>query len=356
MRTATTTLACAMATGLLTTTAARSEIPVDGISAITVSPDGATIVASGEPRTFYVIDSATLKVKDRIWHGYSPLRLNWSKDGKTIGLFHTDDIFTFFDAVTLKETVSTEKFSDHCIAGETETLVTMLSGPVRDGKSAVTLATYSLATGEKLKTVDFDYTAQVVSVSCSADGNDIVLATREYDSESEEKKDPPKDMAREQQPEFRKRNDAKVMWIGWFDGDLNKGPEYESWFSSTKANLSFVRNGKAYWLRNSSENAEFARDGSLKMFALDKAASFYGELASVDNSYFLVGTLGKGQIVQTDTMAETEFAFPDRLKGWPEYLYGFGIAPDGTIYGGTSAYRMIKVSPQGQVQEIKPIH
>lgn len=346
----------ALSAGMLAASVALAETPVDGIAAIAVSPDGATVVASGEPRTFYVLDAATMEVKDRIWHGYSPIRLNWSKDGKTLGLFHTDDVFTFFDAATLQETVTTEKFTDHCIAGEAEKLVTVLSGPVRDGKSPITLATYSLATGEKLDTVDFDYTVQVVSVSCSADGNDIVLATREYDTGTEEKKEPPRDMAREEQPEFRKRNDAKAMWIGWFDGELNKGPEYESWFSSSKANLSFVKDGKAYWLRNATENAEFAKDGSLRMVVLGKASSFYGELASADHSYFLVGTLGKGQIVRTDTMAEREFAFPDRLKGWPEYLYGFGIAPDGTIYGGTSAYRMIKVSPQGQVQEIRPIH
>lgn len=335
---------------------AFAEAPTDALGAIAVSPDGGTVIASGNPRTFYVIDSATLEVKQRVWHGYNPLRLNWSKDGKTLALFQTNDVVTFFDAETLTEKVSTEKFNDHCFAAAAEKLVTMTSGSPKDGKSPITLAVYSLASGEKLNSTTFEYSAPVSAVGCNPDATEIVIATREYDTKGEERKDPPKDMPREEQPEFRKRNDAKAMWLGWYDGDLNKGPEFESWFSSTKPSLFFIKDGKALWLRSATENAEFDKDGSVTMKTLNKASSFYGELTSDDHSYFLVGSLSKGAIVDTATLGETEFSFPNRLNGWPEYLYGFAIAPDGTIYGGTSAYRMMKISRQGQVLDMKPVH
>lgn len=335
---------------------AGAATPTDAIGAIAVSPDGATVVATGNPRVFYVLDAETLEVRNRVWHGYNPKRLSWSKDGGTLAMFHTDDVVTFFDARTLAEKSSTDKFTDHCFAAGAEKLVTVLSGREQGGKVPVTLAVYSLASGEKLSSAEIDYTAPVTSIACSPDAADILIATREYDTTTEEKKNPPQDLPREEQAEFRKRHDAKAMWVGWFDGELKKGPEFESWFSSSAPALFFIRDGKALWLRNASENAQFGTDGSVEMKALTRASSFYGQMASDDHGYFLVGTLGKGQIVTTQTLEEVEFAFPDRLKGWPEYLYGFAIAPDGTIYGGTSGYRMMKISPEGKVLDMKPVH
>jgi len=341
---------------LLLASAAQAATPVDAIGAIAVSPDGATVIASGNPRAFYVLDAGTLEIRQRVWHGYNPLRLNWSRDGRTLALHHTDDMVAFFDAETLKETASTEKFTDLCFAAEAEKLVTVTSGREKDGKVPVTLAIYSLATGEKLQSAEIDYTLAPASIACSPDAGDILLVTKEYDTDKEEKKNPPPDLPRDEQPEFRKRHDAKAMWLGWFNGGLGKGPEFESWFSASAPALFFVRDGKALWLKNSTENAEFGKDGSIAMRNLARASSFYGELASPDHGYFLVGTMQKGQIVDTATFEEVEFAFPDRLKGWPEYLYGFAIAPDGTIYGGTSGYRMMKISPDGKVLDMKPVY
>jgi hypothetical protein len=341
---------------LFSASSAPAGIPRDAIGAIAVSPDGATVVATGNPRTFYVLDAATLTVKDRVWHGYSPLRLSWSKDGKTLAMLHTDDVVTFFDAETLKETTSTEKFAAHCFASEAGKLFIASQGSKKDDRYPITLSVYSLATGEKLSSTALSYTVAVSALACSPDASEIVLASTQYDTKAEEKKDAPKDMAPEAKAEFRKRNDAKAMWIGWFDGELAKGPEYESWFSNSAPPLFFVRDGKASWFANGSDNAEFAPDGTIAMKALANSGSFYGEMLSTDHATFLSGTLGKGYIVDTATLTETKFDFTDRLKGWPEYLYGFAIAPDGTIFGGTSAYRMLRIAPDGKVLEMKPIH
>lgn len=348
----TTALACA----LCAAGTASAGIPQDALGAIAVSPDGATIIASGNPRTFLVLDAETMTVKDRVWHGYNPLRLDWSKDGKTLAMLHTDDVVTFFDAATLQETGSTDKFAAHCYAPAAEKLVIASQGSKKDDRYPITLSVYSVATGEKTASTTLSYSVAVNALACSPEGDAVVLASAQYDTKAEEKKDTPKDLPNEEKAEFRKRNDAKAMWIGWFDGALEKGPEYESWFSNSAPPLFFVRDGKALWFANRTENATFTPGGEVTMTALADAGSFYGAHASADHGFFLSGTLGKGYIVETDTLEETKFDFPDRLKGWPEYLEGFAIAPDGTMYGGTSAYRMMKITPDGKVVEMKPVH
>lgn len=344
------------ATVLCVATQSPAGIPTDALGAIAVSPDGATIIASGNPRTFYVIDAKTMEVKDRIWHGYTPNRFHWSQDGKMLSMLHTDDMVTFFDAATLKEAASTDKFSAHCFAAKADKLVTAKNGSKQGDKVAITLTVYSLSTGAKTAETELSYTIGASALACSPDGSQIVLASEDYDVKSEDKKDPPKDIEDDKRAEFVKRNDAKAMWIGWFDGALKKGPEYESWFSGSTPELFFVRDGKAFWFDNRSDNGVFAADGEISMQKLDNAGSFYGKLVSPDHDFFLSGTLGKGYIVEGTTFAETKFDFPDRLKGWPEYLYGFAIAKDGTIYGGTSAYRLMKISNDGKVLDMKPVH
>lgn len=341
---------------ILVATQAPAGLPTDAIGAIAVSPDGSTVIASGNPRTFYVVDAQTLTVKERVWHGYSPNSLTWSKDGKTLAMLHTDDVVTFFDAATLKETTSTDRFNAHCFAVKADKLVTATNGSKQDDKVPITLAVYSLATGAKTAETEISYTIEASALACSPDGTEIVLASRDYDAKNEERKDPPQDIESEKRAEFVKRNDAKAMWIGWFDGAMKKGPEYESWFSGSSPELFYVRDGKAFWFDNSSDNGVFAADGSVTMQKLENAGSFYGKLASPDHDFFLSGTLGKGFKVDGTTFAETRFDFADALKGWPEYLYGFAIAGDGTIYGGTSAYRMMKISSDGKVLDMKPVN
>ena len=40
-----------------------------GLAGLAVSPDGKTIVTGGQNRVIYVLDAATLEVKQRVWAG-----------------------------------------------------------------------------------------------------------------------------------------------------------------------------------------------------------------------------------------------------------------------------------------------
>jgi hypothetical protein len=46
----------------------------------------------------------------------------------------------------------------------------------------------------------------------------------------------------------------------------------------------------------------------------------------------------------------------DRLPGWPEYYKGFGFGPDGTVYGVTTAYRLVRINKNGEAEKVVPVY
>jgi hypothetical protein len=46
----------------------------------------------------------------------------------------------------------------------------------------------------------------------------------------------------------------------------------------------------------------------------------------------------------------------DALPGWPEYFSRFVVAGDGTVYGVTTAFRLVRVSKRGKVEKAVPVY
>ena len=90
------------------------------------------------------------------------------------------------------------------------------------------------------------------------------------------------------------------------------------------------------------------------MFKLDNSYN-YGIGVSVDQKVIMSGGLSDGTYTKVDGLNKVKFQ-PDRLSGWPEYFKGFAVAGDGTAYGSTSAYRVIKIKPGGQFEKSVPVY
>ncbi|MGE0087200.1 MAG: hypothetical protein AB7S75_22575 [Desulfococcaceae bacterium] len=75
---------------------------------------------------------------------------------------------------------------------------------------------------------------------------------------------------------------------------------------------------------------------------------------SADQKIFMSGGLAHGTYTKIDGMNKSEFK-PDRLPGCPEYFKGFAVAADGTAYGSTSGYRIIRIKPGGTVDKSFPV-
>ena len=92
------TLGLTMACAAAALASADANTPKNALGAIAVSPDGATLVAAGDNRVLYVLDPASLEVKQRVAIGVNPYAAYFSADGKTLAIHDTDGAVTLFNA------------------------------------------------------------------------------------------------------------------------------------------------------------------------------------------------------------------------------------------------------------------
>lgn len=85
----------------------------------------------------------------------------------------------------------------------------------------------------------------------------------------------------------------------------------------------------------------------------------YGWGVALDHAQLGTGSLASGAVgvLSPDGFRVTEFTLPDRLPGWPEYFAGFAFAPDApSVYGVTSAFRLIPIRTDGEIVASVPVY
>ena len=82
------------------------------------------------------------------------------------------------------------------------------------------------------------------------------------------------------------------------------------------------------------------------MWEWPSGSSAYGAGHSADHSILATGSLADGVIIDFANNSDVSFDIDD-LPGWPEYFSSFAISEDGTVYGATDAFRIIKITQAG---------
>jgi hypothetical protein len=100
-------------------------------------------------------------------------------------------------------------------------------------------------------------------------------------------------------------------------------------------------------------NAEIGANGEVALFRLENGHN-YGIGFSSDHTILMAGGLADGTYTKVDGLMQTRFQ-ADRLAGWPEYFKSFAVAADGTAYGSTSGYRIIRITAGGSYDKSAPI-
>jgi hypothetical protein len=339
------------AAAVLLAASASAEFKKDALGAIAVSPDGATVVAAGDNRVLYVLDPATLEVKSRTSIDTNPLEMAFSKDGSTLAMFTVDDELRFYKTADWSLISVAQDVTRISFAAAADSVATL--GNAGWGDDATTpLAVYALTGGSP--TLQAVVKGNIKTVSVSPDASQFVLVTEPKDDAGEAKNDTPSNLQDFARTEFTQKNDGRTSEIVLLDKSGAETKREKTFFSSYQMMATAISGDSAYFLTYADSNLKVTLS-DLSSTAFDSKQWYLtGAASSPDQSVVVSGVEREGVVRTLSSGNSAPFKIDDQ-PGASEYFEGFAFGPDGTIFGGTSSYRLVKLSPSGQVQLTKPI-
>jgi WD40 repeat protein len=324
--------------------------PIGGL-AVAVSPDGKVIAAAGDNRVLYVLDAAKMEVTNRVWLGSCIVDIQFNKDGNTVVAEDTDGTLHLIDAKGWKPVKQEPKAGQMSTARNADLLAGL--NPDYNGHIIRFLSMSDLSTKGKVTLAKGE---KVTALGLDPEGNRVALWLEPVNDESETKNpNPPKDLKGLPLEEFRLKNDGKTSRLVVFKvADGSKISEQKLYYSTSSSSWKLLFQGDNILLVNYSNlNAQVNPKGEVTLFQLDNSYN-YGIGFSADQKLLLTGGLADGTYTKVADLSKVVFK-PDRLPGWPEYFKSFAATTDGTAYGSTSGYRIIKIKPGGPFEKSVPI-
>ncbi|NUN49114.1 MAG: hypothetical protein HUU15_09840 [Candidatus Brocadiae bacterium] len=319
-----------------------------GLGAVAVSPDGKTVVTGGASRVLYVLDAASMDVKSRIWIRARVGGLVFSRDGSRLFLEDDEETVHVYETAGWTETLTVADCGEIQAAPEGDLLVAIGSRP----KPSVRFL--SLSDGSDRGRVEVEGRIALVGID-PAGKTAFVLHDPAADA-AEPKADRaamPKDLKRAGQAEWQQRNDGQMATIRWIDvAGLKATGDAKLWYTARSGAHAFVRDGVATVVTYEDLCARITAKGEVSTFEVTGSYN-YGRGSSGDRTWIAGGGLRHGALLGPDGAAR-KFEV-DALPGWPEYWGGFTFGPDGTCWGVTSAFRLVRISKDGKVEKTVPV-
>lgn len=322
--------------------AALASNPLGGL-AVALSPDGKVMVAAGDNRVLYIIDPAKMEVAQRHWLGTCIVDLEFNKDGGRVVAEDTDGTLHLLDAKDGKVVKKEPKAGKMSPARQ----VDLVAGLNPDG-SGHTIRFLSLTDLSAKGKVALAKGERVAGLGLDPEGARLAVWLEPVQDDSEPKAEkPPAELKGLAADEFRLKNDGKTSRLLVFKvPGGEKVSEHKLFYSPSTGGTKVLFQGDNVLVVNYTNlNAQINPKGEVTLFRLDNSFN-YGIGFGADQKVLMSGGLADGTYTKVADLAKTRFR-PDRLPGWPEYFKSFAVGEDGTGYGGTSGYRVIKIKPGG---------
>ena len=340
-------LCCTVALGAVLT--ARAATPLGGL-AVAVSKSGGTLVCAGDNRTLYVINAANMEVGKRVWLGVPIISLSFGADDSTLLLEDTDGTLHLYSVETWEPLKKLPKHEHFCIAAEGA-----LCAALKRDYSQPQVMLLSAADLSEKGAIALDKEERVQALTLNPTGNRLAVLMESTTDSSEPKNSVPKELKGLELDEFRLKNDGKTTLFKIYEVPSGKVlAEHKLYYSPSGSGCHLLFRGDNVLAVNYSNlNAEISPTGEVRLFKLSNSFN-YGTGAAADHSVLLSGGMASGTYTKVADMGETTFKC-DKVAGWPEYFKSFAVSTDGIGYGGTSAYRIIKIKPDGSFDKAVPI-
>ncbi|MEZ6096302.1 MAG: hypothetical protein R3C03_19090 [Pirellulaceae bacterium] len=335
---------------LLTAAVANAQMK-NALGALAVSPDNKLLLAAGVNRVLYEVNPETLEVTNRHYINMLANEMYFSNDGGSVVVVTGESKVAILNPGDWKHKADIESVADVAIASEADKMVVLHRTRYDREKRFSPIAIYEMSTGKKLKEVSLEIQGEAIGVS--PDASTIVLLSQGQKDESEPKEQAPRELRDLERDQFDQTHDGYSSEVVWLDGELNQTARNATYYQGRGTHGFVVSAEQAQFIVYDNECVKFSPDGSTELFRT--AISYnYGIGTSNDAQKVVTGGLGDGMIMNMQDMTSVKFQIA-RMPGYPEYFYGFTFGPDGSIYGGTNAFRVIKLSADGEVLKEQPI-
>jgi len=311
------------------------------MTAVAVSPDGATILAAGDNRAVYTLDATSLEVTRRRYIAGQVEWMDYSADGKLIFVRTDDEVFTARAARSFKTIYDVEDIDEVAYAPQVDRIL-LLESSYKGGVLHLLVA----STGEELQRIEFpDLDTEMVALS--PDASHALILTSSDSTDDEPKESTPSDLKGYDRYLHRQQNDgyvSTVVSVSLADGAWTTG--------TTVFRVSFpthvrMRKDRRAVLGGVGNSAVLSRDGTTDLMNLGDSYIAFGRIS--DDGATMVTTSGRDiafhPLNGTATGEATLELEAPKMAGPSERVTAMDEAADGTIYMVTSGYRIWKIAP-----------
>ncbi len=336
--------------GLIVATSATAASPLGGL-AVDLAPTGDVLACAGDNRVLYLVDATKMEVIKRIWLGVDAINLKFSSQSSTLVIEDTDGTLQLFDSKSWQSIKRLAKAQQMTTAVG----VDLLAGLNADYNGHL-IRFLSMTDLSEKGQITFPKSEKVQALGLNIKGDRLAVLLESVEDPSEPKSEKPpadlKDLALE---EFRLKNDGKTSILKIFSApDGKMVSEQKIYYSASSNGCRLLFHGEKVIVVNYTNlNAVIDPKGTVSLFKLENSYN-YGLGFSPNHAILLSGGLSDGTYTRVNGLDQVRFQ-SDRMAGWPEYFKSFAIAEDGTAYGATSGYRVIKIKPGGLFEKSVPV-
>jgi WD40 repeat protein len=338
---------------VLTSTAAGAVTGRGGLEAVAASPDGKRVAVGGQNRVVYLLDAGSLEVTRRVWLGARVGALAFSKDGSRLVAEDETDRLHLIDPATGK---TLARLAD--ARGLAVHVPSDLGAVVdRTDLARNRLRLFALDTLKERRRIELPGAA--VTFAFTADGKQLAVLGASEPTDVEKRvplAEVPRELTGLARWTFRLKHDGRRSRLWLFEVPSGKLLRQQAlWYTSDGDTTVLAPSGATTFVLNRTNLcARITGDGATTLFETPQRVN-HALGVSPDGKVLVTGGFGEGTHGALEGGKHVLFSV-EALPGQGEYFHRFAVSGDGSAWGVTTAFRVVRLGPRGKVEKAAAVY